>query len=250
MIEEHIKKDAVVRIYDTKQDLEDYSEEERFQICQGKIKRFISETEIEIFLDNEIEIELQKNVCYIIYFFFGKKAFMCSCYYKSFYEEEEQHMILMELVSPLEQVQRRMYQRVSCHFKILYWEITKEQAVQYRETAKLPEGVQEPGSSAEKTLADISGGGIRFTSKTPVPIDSFLFIRFEIMKGKKSTGMQTVGRVVYSMPHHSEQDCFEIRMKYIGITEEERKQIIHFVFQLERDSINNRWQASPANLLM
>lgn len=241
MIEEHIKKDALVRIYDKKQDLEDYSEEERFQICQGKIRRFVSDTEIEILLEKNIEVNLQKNICYIIYFFISKKVFMCSCYYKSFYEEEEQHMILLELVSPLEQIQRRMYQRISCHSKILYWEIAKEQAIRYREMAKLPEEAEEPGSSVENSLVDIGGGGIRFTSKACVPLNSFLFVRFEIMNGKKTAEMQTVGQVVYSMPHHSEKDCFEIRMQYIGLTEEERKQIIHFVFQLERDSINKRW---------
>jgi len=240
MIEEHIKKDTLVRIYDTKQDLEDYSEEERFQICQGKISRFVSEAEIEILLEKNIEVNLQKNICYIIYFFPGKKVFMCSSYYKSFYIEEEQHIMLLELVSPLEQIQRRMYQRVSCHSKILYWEIAKEQAIRYRKTAKLPEEAEEPGSSVENSLVDIGGGGIRFTSKTCVPLDSFLFVRFEITNGKKTEGMQTVGQVVYSMPHHSEKDCFEIRMKYIGLAEEERKQIIHFVFRLERDSISKR----------
>ncbi len=240
MIEEHIKKDALVRIYDKKQDLEDYSEEERFQICQGKIRRFASEAEIEILLEKNIEVNLQKNVCYIIYFFCGKKVFMCSCYYKSFYAEEEEHIMLLELVSPLEQVQRRMYQRVSCHAKILYWAIEKEQAIQYRKMAKLPEEAEEPESSVENSLVDIGGGGLRFTSRTFVPLDSFLFVRFEIMNGKKTEGVQTVGQVVYSMPHHSDKDCFEIRMKYIGLTEEERKQIIHFVFQLERDSISKR----------
>lgn len=240
MIEEHIKKDALVRLYDKKQDLEDYSAEERFQICQGKIRRFVSEAEIEILLEKNIEVNLQKNICYIIYFFCGKKVFMCSCYYKSFYTEEEEHIMLLELVSPLEQVQRRMYQRVSCHSKILYWEIAKEQAIRYREMEKLPEEAGKPESSVENSLMDIGGGGIRFTSTTFIPVDSFLLIRFEIMNGKKTKGMQTVGQVVYSKPHHSEKDCFEIRMKYIGLTEEERKQIIHFVFKLERDSISKR----------
>lgn len=240
MTEEHIKQDTLVRIYDRKQDLEDYSEEERFQICHGRIKRFVSEAEIEILLGKNIEVELHKNICYIIYFFCGKKVFMCSCYYKNFYTEEEGNMMLLELVSTLEQVQRRMYQRVSCHSKILYWEIAKEKAVRYREMAKLPEEAEKSGSSVENSLADIGGGGIRFTARDAIPVDSFLFVRFEIMNGKKTEEMQAVGKVVYSMPHHSEKDCFEIRMKYIGLAEEERKQIIHFVFQLERDSISKR----------
>ena len=64
----------------------------------------------------------------------------------------------------------------------------------------------------------------------------------KIMEKKQVFEIKAVGQVVYSGKLRNEENCYDIRMKFIGITEEMKKKIICFVFQLERDSINVRWQ--------
>ena len=41
--------------------------------------------------------------------------------------------------------------------------------------------------------------------------------------------------MVYAGKLRNEQDYNDIRMKYVGISEKQKEQIIHYVFQLERN---------------
>ena len=62
------------------------------------------------------------------------------------------------------------------------------------------------------------------------------------MEKKQAVEIKAVGQVVYSDKLRNEENCYDIRVKFIGMAEEVKKRIICFVFQLERDSINVRWQ--------
>lgn len=242
MLNEHIKKDAVIKLYHSKQDLDEYTNDERIRLCKGRIRKIVSESEIEIILEENAEKEFQKNICYIMYIFTVQDIFLCCCYYKSSFLEEDNKLLLMDIVSPLERVQRRMHHRVSCHSKILYRKLTPEEAKKQLEGAELLDGSELVMDTCENSLVDISGGGIRFTSKKQIFVDDYLCVRFEVMNEKHVVEMKVMGQVVCSKKLRNEEDGYDIRMKYIGLTEEAKKQIIYFVFQLERDNINVRWQ--------
>lgn len=242
MLKEHIKKDSLIKLYRSKQLLEDYENEERFLVCRGRVAQIVSDSELEIVPDTPEEENLQKNICYIMYLFLPQEVLMCSCYFKSAYTEEEQKIITLEPVSPLEFVQRRMHQRVSCHSRISYQEIEKEELKSLAESAEIFDELREQREFYEESLIDISGGGVRFVSKKSLAVDSYVSVCFEIVNEKRAVEMKVTGQVVYAKPLRNEQDSYDIRVKYIGLAEEQREQIIHFVFQLERDSINTRWQ--------
>lgn len=239
MLEEHIKNDARVKICSSRQGCGDYIDEEKNQICQGVITRVISEAELEITLsDNDVEDELQKTVCYVMYIYAAQEVFIGSIYYRSLYQMKEKMILVVEVVSPFEKIQRRMHQRVSCHSKIFFQAVSQEMIRKWKTEPVLFDEYDILSESLEDSLVDISGGGIRFTTKSNIPVNEFLFVRFELMNEKRAVEMKVLGQVVYSKLLRNEQDCYDIRMKYVGLSEEERKKIIHFVFQLERDSIN------------
>ena len=155
MLNEQIRKDALIKLYFSKQILEDYENEEKTVVCKGKISQILSDTEVEIVSDAGVEEKLQKNVCYVMYMFLAQEVLMCSCYYKTIYAEEEKRIVTLELVSPFERVQRRMHQRVSCHSKIRYQKISKEEAVYTVEQAELFKESEEQRDSYENSLVDI-----------------------------------------------------------------------------------------------
>lgn len=243
MLEEHIKNNARVKLCCSRQEQGEYINEEKNLVCQGKIFRIISETEIEIFLsDRDREERIQKNIGYIMYIYTAQEVFISNVYYRGSYQEEEKEILTIEVVSPLEKIQRRMHQRVSCHSKMFFQAVSQEMIYKWKTEAVLFDVYDLSSESLEDSLVDISGGGIRFTTRSHIPVDEFLFVRFEIINDKRAIEMKVLGQVVHSALLRNEQDCYDIRMKYIDLSEEERKKIIHFVFQLERDSINNvRW---------
>ena len=87
-------------------------------------------------------------------------------------------------------------------------------------------------------MVDISGGGIRFTTRSKVNVDDYVLARFEIMNEKRAVEMKVIGQIVYAGRLRNEQDSYDVRIKYIQLSEKARKDIIQFVFQLERDKIS------------
>ena len=242
MLSEHIKEDAVVKLYLSSREPDHSVSGEPPLLGKGRFQKIVSESEVEILLEEDADREFQKNICYEMYIFSLQEVFLCSCYYKLSYLENESRILQMEVVSPLERVQRRMHQRVSCHSKIRYEVIPPENVRKALEGGEGSDGYGPDLASARDTLVDISGGGIRFTSRKKIAEDDVLSVRFEILEKKQVFEIKAVGQVVYSGKLRNEENCYDIRMKFIGITEEMKKKIICFVFQLERDSINVRWQ--------
>lgn len=244
MLNEHINENAAIKMYHTRQVMDDYSGRNDFLICCGKIKKIVSDSEIEVEISDRTLPELKKDICYILHIYTAKKVYRCSIYYHSMYSEEGKNVICLEVVSPLEKIQRRMHQRISCHSRILVKVIEPEQIQNILKEKNNDIFGEYEGKNEvfEDSMVDISGGGIRFTTRNKVDVYDYLFVRFEIMTNETAVKLNVIGEVVYSALLPNDQECFDIRMKYIGLTEQERKQIIHFVFQLERDGMGKSWK--------
>lgn len=231
MIEDVIKKDAHVKIFPVRQETKDLSGLESHKLGEGIIRKFVSETEVEIALEEEIALE--KKVCYAIYILSYEKVYLSYVYYRSSYYEEGEYIISMDIVSPMERVQRRMYQRVSCHSRLSFRRLPKEEITE--ELIKNKNQMELHFPVYEDSMIDISGGGIRFTTRKEVKQGDYLYVAFDIEQEGEIVTLNILGQVVYAGKFRNEQDYLDIRMKYIGISEQEKEQIIHFVFQLERN---------------
>ena len=226
MIEEIIKKDAQIKIFPMRGENGNIAdiEIENQKAVLGRIRNFVSDTELEVWLEGEASLE--KNVCYVLYILSYECVYLTYVYYRSSYLEGGENRAALEIVSPVERVQRRKHQRVSCHSKIVFRKIPRE-GVAGEENA-LP--------AWEDTMVDISGGGIRFTTKRQMKQEDFLQVSFDIEKNNQTFPMSVRGQIVYAGKLRNEQDFYDIRMKYVGISEKDREQIIHYVFQLERNN--------------
>lgn len=228
MIEEMIKRDASVKIFPVGRDTGKITDFDDHGICRGMIRKFVSETEIEVELEREISLD--KMSCYAIYILSYEKVYLTYTYYRSSFVANGSHMISLEIVSPMERVQRRKHQRVSCHGRMLFRRVPRD-SIQ----GDLPQEKMDLGSlEHEDFMVDISGGGIRFTTKREVRLNEYLQVAFGIEREGGTVAMSLFGQVVHAGKLRNEQDLYDIRMKYVGISEEEKEQIIRYVFQLER----------------
>lgn len=244
MLKEHINENDAIKIYHTQQIMDDFSGKNDFQICCGKIKKIVSDSELEVEISDAICPKLKKDICYILYIYTSQKVYRCSTYYHSMYSDEGKIYFCLEVVSSLEKIQRRMHQRVSCHSRILVQVLEPEQVQKIVENKdrKLFNEYKSLNESFEDSMVDISGGGIRFTTKNKVNVYNYLYVTFEIMSNETAVELNIIGEVVYSALLPNDQECFDVRMKYIGLSKKEREQIIHFVFQLERDEMGKNWK--------
>lgn len=235
MLEEIIKEDSVAKIYPARQGMDDFSSYDNQKLCVGKVRKVVSETELE-FTVLEKSFEFQKKVCYAIYIISYDKVYLTYVYYRSSYREADETVCSLEMVSPLEKIQRRMHQRVSCHSRLAFRLVSEEEIKLGDDTEKKKwDDIIFSEEDYEDSLVDISGGGIRFTTKKKMTTGAYIYAAFEIQNLSQSVTMTALGQIVHVGAFRNEQDSFDVRMKYIGLTEEEKKQIIHFVFQLERE---------------
>lgn len=238
MLGEWIKENTVVKVYSSKPVIGSYEENDSILLCQGKISKIQEDTEIEFVVTDTEPKEMHKNVCYIMTFYSGQEMYLCNGYYESTYQQDSEKYFTMEITSPLEKVQRRMHQRVSCHGKMSFRILQPEQVRDMisEDTAVILPKEMDREEEKEDSMIDISGGGIRFTSKKLVEKNDYLQVEFGILAGKETIQMHIFGQVVSQKLFRNEKDIYDIRMKYVGLSEEQKEQIIQFVFQLERDS--------------
>lgn len=227
MIEEMIKKDASVKIFPVGRDTGKITDFDDHGVCRGMIRKFVSETEIEVALEKEIILD--KMNCYAIYILSYEKVYLTYVYYRSSFVADGCHMISLEIVSPMERVQRRKHQRVSCHARLLFRRVPRD-SIQ----GDLPQKMDMDSPEYEDFMVDISGGGIRFTTKREVRLNEYLQVAFDIEQEGRTVAMSLFGQVVHAGKLRNEQDFYDIRMKYVGVSEYEKEQIIRYVFQLER----------------
>lgn len=238
MFDGQIKRDTRVKLCMPQQGRMDFADEERNRICQGRISRVISETELEFMAEGEEWEELfEKSMCYTIYLYMPQMVLVGSVFYHGCVKENEETVFTIELVSPLMKLQRRMHHRVSCHSKIFFQAVSPELVYQEENTISF-EKYDISSGDFEDSMVDISGGGIRFTTKSSVNVNDYILARFEIMNEKRAVEMKVLGQVVYAGQLRNEQDCCDVRIKYVRISEEARRDIIRFVFELERDIIS------------
>lgn len=242
MLNEHITENATIKLFHTEQVIDDFYGKGDFQICSGKIIEIISDSEIEVEIAGDIIPNFKKDICYILHIQVAQKIYQCSIYYQSAYSEDGKNYVCMEIVSPLEKLQRRMHQRVTCHSKVAL-EILKHEQIQniLQNGAGYLKEYQLNKESAEDSMVDISGGGIRFTTKKQIEKGDYLFVCFEIPVGETTKELTVMGQVVYSALLPNDKENLDIRMKYVGLPEVERERIIQFVFQLERDEMKKNW---------
>ena len=209
---------------------------EKDKVCQCKLHKVLNNSEITVIDDDDGKTELMKHECYTIDFYSKDKIFRCNAYFISDYNEDGYRYFNLEIISPFRKMQRRNYQRYPCHALFSYSVLQKAQIhdIINRGWKEAEKSFPAIAGFKQEQLADIGGGGIRFTSKQLISKGNYLLCILKLDGYGNGKSLPVLCKVVYSDRLVNDKDKFDIRMKYTGITEQQRKEIIHFVFWLER----------------
>lgn len=213
---------------------------EKNKICCCQLYRILSDSEI-IVTDTggSKDTVLKKHECYILDIYNLNKVYRCNAYYILANNEDGNCYYTVRIVSPVQKVQRRRYQRYPCHSLFAYSVLQKEQVYDIinKEWEEVKKSLASLHGFKQEVLSDISGGGIRFTSKHLFEKGEYLFCILNFGGYNNKKAFPVICEVVYSGELVNVKHIFDIRLKYIGITEQQREQIIHFGFWLERQKI-------------
>lgn len=123
-------------------------------------------------------------------------------------------MFVLELPDTVAKVQRRNFVRVNASFPIKFRMVTRE-------------GLSD---SYNAMMLDLSGGGVRFTTKERVEDRSLLYVHITLPIGE----LQTPVRVIRAIKTE-ETNLYSVSNEFYEISERERDTIIRCVFDIQRE---------------
>ena len=122
-------------------------------------------------------------------------------------------MFILELPDTVAKVQRRNFVRVPAVYPMSFRSVTREGLSDFQ----------------NGTLLDISGGGMRFLTKDRVENQSLLYVHITLPKGELKTPVR-----VCRVETMDDSKRYRVSVEFHDISERERDQIIHCVFDIQR----------------
>lgn len=183
---------------------------------------------------------------YELCFFTGSGLYQCTGKIKKRYIENKIHMMDVFLITELQKFQRRRFYRLNCMFQIRYRELSEIEMLlrkqmesddfENEEDRMICEGALEKISKEwqEGAASDISGGGIRFQSKTNFLPGTKLEITLPLSFQKGVVPITFVTNVISCGRRAESLTVYEVRGEFENVTDNERETIIKYVFEEQR----------------
>lgn len=155
------------------------------------------------------------------------------------YKEDGLYILEIELTSELKKFQRRQYYRLEHTMDIEYKCVTEEEMMDVIENDTALELSSLYGMSTGIML-DLSGGGIRFTTKEQLEKDSALIINLNIGIAVEEI-CRLAATVISSSKLDNREHMYVNRVEFRNMKDTTREKIIKYIFDMERKmrSIDN-----------
>ncbi|MBR6329228.1 MAG: flagellar brake protein [Lachnospiraceae bacterium] len=168
---------------------------------------------------------------YELCFFTSAGLFQCYAVVKDRYKSNNVVVATVELTSGLRKFQRREYYRLNTILDMKCTAINAEQELQFDNHVEFfgTDFVMKDG-----VIVDISGGGVRFVTKTFYEKDTKIYFSFSLNIGNKPMQFNTLGVVLSSRQLPDRPGEYENRVQFINMLADERETIIKYIFEEER----------------
>lgn len=138
----------------------------------------------------------------------------------------------MEIQDTLKKVQRREYYRYDCRLAADYRMIPEDELWQL--SKENPNDLE----WQKCVIIDISGGGVKAVSEFQENANSLLQLRFQLASDSVRQQFLLYGRLIASAPNPDRPALFEQRIAFEQIKDQDREQIIRYIFDEERKRIS------------
>lgn len=160
-------------------------------------------------------IPLEMGTSYMISIYTKGGLFNCKAKVSKRIKKNQLHLITLSIQSKLVKSQRRQYFRLDCVMPINFSE---------KESDEWYHGL----------VVDISGGGLRFTSKMHYDTNPEVNCKFDLNIGEDIITLEILGQVVDSKIVDFETMKYETRVMFDDIANEDRETIIKYIFEEQR----------------
>ena len=203
-------------------------------IYMSKIMDVTSDDRIEILMPFErgkivlLPVDGEYSLC----FYSTRGLYQCFAKIVDRYRSDNMYILVMDLTSELQKLQRREYYRFSCALELKSRLCSKEELEAFEKNRKY---LVDPGDKLQKSVVvDISGGGLRFVANFKYEEESTIYCAYRLPGNVNDKEYEMICNVLKVQELESRPGLFEHRIQYIYIEETSREDIIHFIFEEER----------------
>ncbi|MCR5556845.1 MAG: flagellar brake protein [Butyrivibrio sp.] len=203
------------------------------QIYMSKVMDITSDDRIEVLMPYErgrlvlLPVDGEYSLC----FYSTKGLFQCYSRIVDRYRSDNMYVLVLDLTSQLQKLQRREYYRFSCALELKSRQCTREEVEAYEMNRRY---LLDTSNLQRSVVVDISGGGLRFVANFRYDEGSTIYCSYRLPGNANDKDYEMLSTVLKVQELESRPGLFEHRIQYIYIDEDSREDIIHFIFEEER----------------
>lgn len=209
-------------------------DEQKNKVYSTKIYDIITEDQMEIVMPMEQTklILLPVDGEYQMFFYTDSGLYESVVRIVDRYKSNNVYIILVELQTNLKKYQRRDFYRYSCSIDMQCRDLLPEE----KRAMERKEGfITPPGLPYQKAIiVDISGGGLRFITHENYSGEEYVICRFELFVRGRAKDYEIVCKVLGARELDKRPGEFEHRIQFVNIGNDEREEIIQYIFEEER----------------
>ncbi|MFU0826600.1 MAG: Flagellar brake protein YcgR [Lachnoclostridium sp.] len=204
-------------------------------------------------------ITLNVGEKYILCFYTKKGLYQCTSVIVDRGRIGKIYALEVQLTSQLEKFQRRQFYRLEYLLEFKYRVLSEaESSDSHKKTSPSDQKMVKLNKIDNKdltnllntlekemiggTIIDLSGGGAKFISGVKHKPDDILLMCMELDGSYKAKTYQIKARVLSSNKMENRKEYYEHRVQFIDIPENDREDIIKFIFEIERRRRNREKQ--------
>ena len=204
------------------------------QIYMSKILDITSDDRIEVLMPYEkgrlvlLPVDGEYNLC----FYSNRGLFQCYSRIVDRYRSDNIYVLVLDLTSELQKLQRREYYRFSCALELKSRLCSREELEAFEMNRSY---LVTPGTNLQRSVVvDISGGGLRFVANFKYDEGSTIYCSYRLPGNVSDKDYEMICHVLKAQELENRPGLYEHRIQYIYIDETSREDIIHFIFEEER----------------
>ncbi len=204
------------------------------KIHLSKVTDVVSDDRIEVLMPMDkgklvlLPVDGEYNLC----FYSTRGLFQCYGRIVDRYRSNNVYILVLDLLSNLQRLQRREYYRFSCALELKSRLFSEEELEAIRRNWGLLVGTNKP--LQRSVIVDISGGGLRFVANFQYEEGSTIYCSYRLPGNINNTEYEMVCNVLRVQELENRPGLYEHRIQYAYIDETSREDIIHFIFEEER----------------
>ena len=203
-------------------------------IYMSKVMDITSDDRIEVLMPFEhgklvlLPVDGEYSLC----FYSPKGLFQCYSKIVDRYRSENMYILVLDLMSELQKLQRREYYRFSCALELKSRLCSKEELEAFENNRRYL--VDQSTLLQRSVVVDISGGGLRFVANFQYDEGSTIYCAYKLPGSSSDGEYEMICNVLKVQELENRPGLYEHRIQYQYIDETSREDIIHFIFEEER----------------